>query len=134
MNKAMIIGNLGKDPELSYTQSGQPVCKFPVATRDKWKDKSGEWKEITDWHNVVIWGKLGETVAKYIQKGSQVYVEGKNKTRKYADKSGGPDRYITEISVNSMDGGKVEFLDSKRDRQDSGSQHGQYNQPENTPF
>lgn len=138
MNKTILIGNLGKDPELSYTQSGQPVCKFSLATRDKWKDKSGEWKDITDWHNIVVWGKLGETISKYLNKGSQVAVEGKSKTRKYADKSGGPDRYITEVVVHD-----VQFLDSKRDQQGQGTAGQQNNgyaggqagpQGENLPF
>lgn len=106
LNKVMIIGRLGRDPELKYTQSGQPVCNLNVAT-DEGYVKDGQRVEKTEWHRIVVWGKQAETVANYLSKGRLVYVEGKIETRKWQDKDG-QDRYTTEIK-----GDRVQFLDSK---------------------
>lgn len=103
LNKAMIIGNVGKDPEIKYTQDGTAKASFSLATSESWKDKNtGEKKEITDWHNIVLWGKVAEICAQYVKKGSKVYIEGKSKTRKWQDKETGQDKYITEIIGDRM--------------------------------
>jgi single-strand DNA-binding protein len=107
INKVIILGRLGKDPELKYTPSGTAVCTFSVATSKTWKDKDGKQQEKTQWHNMVIWQKLAEVAAKYLTKGSQAYFEGEIETRSYEGKDGDK-RYITEIIVN-----KVEFVGSK---------------------
>ncbi len=101
LNKAMIIGNLGQDPELRYTPSGVAVANFSVATSEKWKDKDGNDQEKTEWHRVVIWRKLAEICGEYLKKGSKVYLEGKLQTRSWEDDNG-VKRYATEIVVNQM--------------------------------
>lgn len=102
INKVILIGNLGKDPELKFLPSGQPVANFPIATSEKWKDKStGETKEQTEWHNIIMFGKLAEIAGQYLKKGSSVFVEGRLQTRKWQDKNG-QDRYTTEIIANEM--------------------------------
>lgn len=88
VNKVILLGNLGKDPELSYLPSGQSVAKFSLATSRKYKDKSGELKDETEWHNVVAWGKLGEIAAQYLKKGRQAYIEGRISSRKWEDREG----------------------------------------------
>jgi single-strand DNA-binding protein len=102
INKVILIGNLGKDPEVKYLPSGSAVCNVTMATSENWKDKeSGEKKERTEWHNVVFFGKVAEIAGEYLKKGSQVYVEGSLRTRKWQDKEG-KDRYTTEIVVSDM--------------------------------
>ena len=102
INKVILIGNLGKAPDLKFLPSGQPVANFSIATSEKWKDKStGESKEQTEWHNIVIFGKLAEICGQYLKKGSSVFVEGRLQTRKWQDKDG-QDRYTTEIIANEM--------------------------------
>jgi single-strand DNA-binding protein len=102
INKVILIGNLGKDPEVKYLPSGSAVCNVTMATSENWKDKeSGEKKERTEWHNVVFFGKVAEIAGEYLRKGSQVYVEGSLRTRKWQDKEG-KDRYTTEIVVSDM--------------------------------
>jgi single-strand DNA-binding protein len=102
VNKAIIIGNLGKDPEVRYTPSGAAVCTLNLATARKWKDKaSGEWKEETEWHSVVLYERQAEVAGEYLKKGRPVYIEGRLKTRKWQDKDGN-DRYTTEIVCESM--------------------------------
>lgn len=102
VNKVILIGNLGKDPELKFLPSGQPVANFSIATSEKWKDKStGETKEQTEWHNIIMFGKLAEIAGQYLKKGSSVFVEGRLQTRKWQDKNG-QDRYTTEIIANEM--------------------------------
>lgn len=96
VNKAIIIGNVGRDPEVRYTQGGDPVANFSVATTEKWKDHDGEPQERTEWHNVVFFGRLAEVVGEYVKKGKQVYVEGKLQTDKYTDKEG-VEKYSTKI-------------------------------------
>ncbi|MBI2819919.1 MAG: single-stranded DNA-binding protein [Acidobacteria bacterium] len=88
VNKVILVGNLGKDPELSYLPSGQSVAKFSLATSRSYKDKSGEMKEETEWHNIVAWGKLGEICAQYLAKGRQAYVEGRIQTRTWEGRDG----------------------------------------------
>ena len=113
VNKAIIVGNLGRDPELRHTGSGTPVCEFPIATSERYQDKGGEWQERTEWHRIVVWGKQGENCAKYLEKGRSVYVEGQIKTREWQDKDGHK-RYTTEIKAHA-----VQFL-SGRDGGQSG--------------
>ncbi len=104
----IIVGNLGADPEVRYTPSGSAVANFSVATSESWKDKNtGEKKERTEWHRIVVWGKLGELCGEYLSKGRQVYVEGRLQTRSYDDKEG-VKRYMTEIIATD-----VQFLGSK---------------------
>ena len=100
LNKAQLIGNLGKDPELRHTGSGTAVCSFSVATSDRFKDSSGEWQDKTEWHNVVVWAKLAEICAQYLKKGSKVYIEGSLQTRSY--EKDGVTRYSTEINARDM--------------------------------
>ena len=102
INKVILIGNLGKDPDVRYTQGGAAIANITVATNESWKDKNtGETQEKTEWHNVVFFSRLAEIVGEYLRKGSQVYIEGKLQTRKWTDKSGN-DRYTTEIVANEM--------------------------------
>ena len=110
VNKAIIIGNLGRDPELRYAPSGDAICNITVATTESWKDKAtGEKKEATEWHRIVMFSKLAEIAGQYLKKGSQVYIEGRLQTRKWQDKDG-TDRYTTEIRADHMTmlGGKPE--------------------------
>jgi len=100
LNKVTLIGRLGKDPELRSTPMGSAVCSFTMATSENYKDKSGEWKEETEWHSVVAWNNLAERVAKILRKGSKVYIEGKLKTREYEKE--GIKRYKTEIYALTM--------------------------------
>jgi single-strand DNA-binding protein len=103
INKVIIVGNLGRDPETRYLPSGEAVTNISVATTDKWKDKaSGEMKEATEWHRVSFFGRLAEIAGEYLKKGSQVYVEGSLRTRKWQDKETGKDRYSTEIRGDVM--------------------------------
>lgn len=101
MNKVMLIGNLGADPEARYLQDGTCVCNLRIATTERWKSKDGEKQERTEWHRVEMWGKLGEIAAQYLSKGSQIYVEGQVRTDKWQDKEGN-DRYTTKIRANEM--------------------------------
>ncbi|MBM4131198.1 single-stranded DNA-binding protein [bacterium] len=102
VNKVIIIGNLGRDPEIKYTQSNVPVANLSVATTESWKDKnSGEWQEKTEWHRVVAWRHLAERAERYLRKGKQVYVEGRLETRKWQGQDG-QDRYTTEIIANQL--------------------------------
>lgn len=101
LNKAMIIGNLGRDPELRYTQSGTPVANFSVATNRKWKDNSGQLQEQTEWHRIVVFGRQAENCEKYLSKGRQVFVEGRLQTRDWEDKDGNTKR-TTEIVARNV--------------------------------
>lgn len=102
VNKAILVGNLGRDPEIRYSPSGAAVANVSIATTDSWKDKNtGEQQERTEWHRVVFFGRLAEIVGEYLKKGSQVYVEGRIQTRKWQDKEGN-DRFTTEIVANDM--------------------------------
>lgn len=102
VNKVILVGNLGKDPETRYMPNGKAVTNFSIATSESWKDKqTGEQREQTEWHNIVMYDRLAEIAAEYLKKGSQVYIEGKLRTRKWQDKEG-RDRYTTEINANEM--------------------------------
>jgi single-strand DNA-binding protein len=102
VNKVIIIGNLGRDPEIKYTQSNVPVANFSVATTESWKDKSsGDWQEKTEWHRVVAWRHLAERAERFLKKGKQVYVEGRLETRKWTSQDG-QERYTTEIIANQL--------------------------------
>jgi len=108
INKVILVGNLGRDPEVRYTPSGAAVANLAVATSESWKDKqTGEQQERTEWHRVVMFNRLGEIAGEYLKKGSKVYIEGKLQTRKWQDNSG-QDRYTTEIVANEM-----QMLDSR---------------------
>jgi single-strand DNA-binding protein len=101
INKAILIGNLGADPEIRYTQSGTQVATFRLATTERWKGQDGQMQESTEWHRIVAWGKLAEICGEYLSKGSKVYIEGKIQTRKWQDQSGS-DKYTTEIIARDM--------------------------------
>ncbi len=101
LNKAMLIGNLGADPELRFTSAGTAVASFSVATTERWKGQHGEVQEQTEWHRIIVWNKLAEICKEYLHKGSRVYIEGKLQTRKWQDQSGA-DRYTTEIVAREM--------------------------------
>ncbi len=102
VNKAILIGNLGKDPELRHTSSGQTVATFPVATNRSWTSPDGTAKEETEWHNIVAWGRLAEICQQYLQKGRKVYIEGRIQTRSWDDAKTGQKRYMTEVVANQM--------------------------------
>lgn len=101
LNRAILIGNLGADPELKFTQGGQSVLKMRLATSEKWKDKDGQTQERTEWHSVVLWGKRAEALAKFLTKGKTICVEGRIQTRSYDDKDG-VKRYATEINATEV--------------------------------
>ena len=101
LNKCMIIGNLGRDPEMRYTPSGQAVTQFTVATNRRWRDQQDEWQEETEWFRVVVWGQQAERVAERVRKGNKVYVEGRIQTRQWEDQSG-QKRYTTELIANQV--------------------------------
>jgi len=101
VNKVILVGNLGRDPESRYMPDGGAIVNVSIATTDTWKDKNGEKQEKTEWHRVVFFGKLAEIAGEYLKKGSQVYVEGRLQTRKWQDKEG-QDKYTTEIIANAM--------------------------------
>jgi len=109
LNKAMIIGRLGQDPEVRYTQSNTAVATLSIATNERFKDSTGEWKERTEWHRVVAWGRKAEICQEYLKKGSLVYVEGPIQTRQWEDREG-QTRYTTEIKALTLT-----MLDSRRD-------------------
>ena len=119
INKAILVGNLGKDPEVRYTPSGTAVANFSVATTERWKDKTpGEMKEQTEWHRIVAWGRLGEICGEYLSKGRQVYIEGRLQTRSW--EKDGVTRYTTEIVANNM-----QMLGARNESQGTGRQMGQ---------
>ena len=109
INKVILIGNLGKDPELRFTPGGQAVVNFTLATKRSWMDKEGQRQEKTEWHRIVVWGKLAELCSNYLSKGRQAYLEGELQTREWQDKDGNK-RYTTEIVAN-----QVQFLGSRTD-------------------
>lgn len=145
VNKCIILGNLGNDPEVKYTASGSAIANLTVATSEEWKDKTtGESKSLTEWHRVVLFGKLAEVACEYLRKGSQVYIEGQLRTRKWTDQSG-QEKYTTEIVVGmngvmQMLGGKQEANQQKQSgwgqpqqpktqQQSKPAQSGQYEPP-----
>jgi len=117
VNKVILIGNLGRDPEIRYTPNGLAVANITIATSEVWKDKqSGENQERTEWHRIVMYNRLAEITGEYLRKGSKVFIEGRLQTRKWQDKTSGQDRYTTEIIADSL-----QMLDSKAG---AGSHHG----------
>ena len=125
VNKVILVGNLGKDPEVRYMPNGGAVASITLATSESWRDKqTGETKEKTEWHRVVLFGKLAEVAGEYLRKGSQIYIEGKLATRKWQDQSG-QERYTTEIHVNV--GGTMQMLGG---RQEGNAQPGQRQPPQ----
>lgn len=118
VNKVILIGNLGKDPDLRYTPGGQPVATFSLATSEKWRDKDGVMQDRTEWHNIVVWGKPAEMAKEYLSKGRQVYIEGRIQTRNWDDKDGNK-RYTTEIVAQ-----RIQFLGSKAGAEKEGTTTG----------
>src|SRR3989344_6296125 len=109
INKVILIGNLGRDPEVRYTPNGLAVANITIATSEAWKDKqTGENQERTEWHRIVLYGRLAEIAGEYLRKGSKIYIEGRLQTRKWQDKNTGQDRYTTEVVTDSL-----QMLDSK---------------------
>jgi len=102
VNKVILIGNLGTKPELKYLPSGQAVCEMRIATNEVFNDKNQQKQERTEWHRIVVWGKTGENCAQYLDKGRQVYIEGRLQTRSWDDKTSGEKRYMTEIVANTV--------------------------------
>ena len=102
VNKVILVGHLGKDPEVKYTPQGTPVAKFTLATNERYKDKQGEWQDRTEWHNITAWQRLAEIAGEYLKKGSQVYIEGRLRTDSWDDKETGQKKYRTEIVINDM--------------------------------
>lgn len=122
VNKVILVGNLGRDPEVRYSPNGQAVANVTIATSESWKDKNtGEKQERTEWHRIVFWGKLAEIAGEYLKKGSQIYVEGRLQTRKWTDKEG-HEKYTTEVVANEM-----QMLGS---RQGGGAPPSEFNQEE----
>ena len=102
LNRVQLIGNLGKDPEIKYTPQGTPVAKITIATNERFKDKSGEWQDRTEWHNVVLWQRLAEIAGEYLKKGGKVYIEGRLQTRSWDDKQTNQKRYMTEVVADDL--------------------------------
>ena len=102
VNKVILIGNLGKDPEMKFTQAGMPVAKFSIATNERFKDKDGNWQDRTEWHNVVAFQKLAEIIGQYLKKGGKCYIEGSLRTGSWDDKETGKKMYRTEIIANDL--------------------------------
>ena len=124
INKVILIGNLGQNPEIRFTQDGKAIANLSLATSESWTDNQGQKQEKTEWHRVTVFGKLAEIVQQYVFKGSKIYVEGKLQTRKY-QANDGTDRYATEVIVDSFNG-VLQMLDG---RQDNGQQQ-QQRQPQ----
>lgn len=102
VNKVILVGNLGKDPEVKYTPQGTAVAKFSLATTERYKDKAGEWQDRTEWHNIVAWARTAEVAGEYLKKGRTVYIEGSIRTNSWDDKETGQKKYRTEIVVNEL--------------------------------
>ena len=119
VNKVILIGNLGKDPEVKYTPNGMAVAKFSIATNERFKDKEGQWQDRTEWHNIVAWQRLAEICGEYLKKGRSVYVEGRLQTRSWDDKDSGQKKYMTEIVAND-----IVLLGGQRDASGGGDDAG----------
>ncbi|HEX3582930.1 MAG TPA: single-stranded DNA-binding protein [Thermoanaerobaculia bacterium] len=128
INKVILVGRLGKDPEVRSTPGGSTVTKFTVATDERYTDKAGEKQERTEWHNIAAWGKLGEICGQYLRKGKLVYIEGSIRTDSWDDKESGQKRYRTEIIANTM-----KMLDRRGDEGSSGSGGGYTGARKSTP-
>ena len=114
VNKVILVGNLGKDPEVKYTPQGTPVAKITLATNERFRGKDGQWQDRTEWHNVVLWQRLAEIAGEYLKKGGKVYIEGRLQTRSWDDKTSGQKKYMTEVVANDLVllGGRGEGGDS----------------------
>ena len=138
VNKVILIGNLGKDPEVKYTPQGTPVAKFSLATNERYKDKDGNWQDRTEWHNIVLWQRLAEIAGEYLKKGSKVYIEGRIRTDSWDDKQSGQKKYMTQIVGNDIvllsgrEGGG-EFAGSTRGVAASGGNNFDQREPEHAP-
>jgi len=126
VNKVILLGNLGRDPDVRYTQGGTSVANLALATTEKWKDKDGNKQEKTEWHRVTLWGRQAELAGEYLNKGSSVYIEGRLETRKYTDKDG-VEKYTTEVVADRM-----QFV-STGEKRDGGGQQQKPQQPERRP-
>jgi len=128
VNKVILLGNLGKDPEVKYTPSGAPVAKLTLATNERYKDKGGEWQDRTEWHNIVLWQRLAEIAGEYLKKGSKVYIEGRLQTRSWDDKQTNQKRYMTEIVASDL-----VLLGSRGEGGEQGGSRGGNNFDQRTP-
>lgn len=124
VNKVILIGNLGRDPELRRTPNGTSVASFSIATTEKYTDKSGGRQDKTEWHNIVMWGKLAELAGQYLKKGRTVYLEGRLQTSSWEDKNGGGKRYKTEVVANTM-----QFLGGREGGQENSGFSGPQSEP-----
>ncbi|MGJ8679556.1 single-stranded DNA-binding protein [Paraglaciecola sp.] len=131
INKVILVGNLGKDPEVRYTPNGKAVANLTLATSESWKDQSGQIQEKTEWHRVSMFGKLAEIAGEYLRKGSQVYIEGKLQTRKWQDQQG-QDRYTTEVVLDPFNG-VMQMLGGKGGQSSEGGFQGQQRPAQNAP-
>ncbi len=127
VNKVILIGNLGKDPDLRYTPGGQAVASFTMATNEKWRDKEGNMQDKTEWHNIVVWGRQAEIAKEYLAKGRPAYIEGRLQTRSWDDKDGNK-RYITEIVAQ-----RIQFLGSREQGAGASSGSGGGEMPPEAP-
>ena len=118
VNKVILVGNVGKDPEVKYTTSGTALAKFSIATNERFKDKSGEWQERTEWHNVLAWERLAEIIGEHVHKGAKLYVEGRLQTSTWEDRQSGEKKYRTEIVARDL------VLLGSRDAAESAAPHG----------
>lgn len=128
VNKVILVGNLGRDPEVRTTPNGQPVASFSLATNRKWKDRDGNRQEQTEWHNIVCWGRQAEVAGQYLTKGKQIYVEGRLQTRSWDDRQSGEKKYRTEVICENFqmlgargEGGDFRAQDSSRSGGDIGA-------------
>ncbi len=136
INKVILIGNLGKDPEVRHLEGGSSVANFTLATNENYKDKSGEWQKQTEWHNIVAWGNLAEYSEKWLKKGMLVFIEGKLTHRKYQDKEGN-DRYITEVksvSIRTMEKREYSGDESNAQHMDITNTPPAFDQEDDLPF
>lgn len=127
VNKVILIGNLGQDPEIRYMQNGKAVANMSIATSESWNDQQGQKQEKTEWHRITAYDKLAEIIGEYVKKGSKIYVEGKLQTRKWQDQQG-QDKYTTEVIINQM-----QMLDGKKDGGSGGGQPAQPSRQQSTP-
>lgn len=127
VNKVILVGNIGQDPNIRFTPDGKAIANLSLATSESWKDQQGQQQTKTEWHRIVVFGKLAEIVQQYVTKGSKLYVEGKLQTRKYQAQDGS-DRYTTEVIVDSFNG-VLQMLDSRQDNGPQGQQQN-YQQPQ----
>lgn len=123
VNKVILVGNVGKDPEVKYAPSGTALAKFSLATNERFKDKSGEWQDRTEWHSILAWERLAEIIGEYVHKGTKLYVEGRLQTSSWEDRQSGEKKYRTEIVardlvlLGSREGAEPETADSNRERE-----------------